>query len=193
MATFAGPGGVGDPPVLGCCLSSLSSVGLNEERREWRRSNPSCLEPPKDIAGIGHSPEVSSLCSKKREEISNFHVSPKEWWRGGLGFEFQVKTEDMDTGKFCCSGDFRIPSLLVVFPSGLNFLPPAVQRDFQSPATIFPRVFNAAALDTPFHSSARCHIFLGVESKPLANQNWEISGSSCPINGKFKGVGIIIR
>lgn len=108
-----------------------------------------------------------SFLSLQQEFVSNFPVSLQKWWRGGLGFEFQVKIEDMDTGKFRCSGDFRISSLLVVFLSCLSFLPPAAHWDFQSPVTIFPRVFSASALDTPLHSPTRCHIFLGMERKPF--------------------------
>lgn len=58
----------------------------------------------------------------------------------------------MDTGKDCCSGDFRIPFFLVAFPTCLGFLPPAAHWDFQSPLTIFPKVFHAAAFDRPFYS-----------------------------------------
>lgn len=103
--------------------------------------------PPKDCRNWTFTSSVLSLCSKSLSHI--FMLLLKE---ARLEFEFQVKIEAMDTGKDRCSGDFRNPSLLFAFPNCVDFLAPAAHRDFQSPVTIFPRVFHAAAFDTPFFS-----------------------------------------
>lgn len=77
---------MGHPPVLWCCLSSLSSLDLNEEereeeRREWRRRNPSCSELPKRLQELDI--HVKFPLSLQQEFVSHFHVTLKGGETGG--------------------------------------------------------------------------------------------------------------
>lgn len=92
------------------------------------------IKKPQNTAGIGRSPEISSLCNKRLSQI--FMVLLREV--RVVGLEFQVGIEEMNSGGDHCSGDFRIPSLLVSLPNCLNNLPSVAHWDFQSPVTTFP-------------------------------------------------------